>query len=166
MECGLTTVVYHHLLSYVRLELRVGYLLTHAPAIARIAWYLYRQGRIMNHFLQSNGSLSRANYYRIIILASADILFTLPIGIVSIALAVKQSLALGPLPFYFGWTWDHTDWEPEAYSYAELVSGGTNSIAQQYFSQWTSPILAFIIFGLFGVTSEARTTYWQAIRTF
>ena len=69
------------------------------------------------------------------------------------------------MPFYFGWTYDHTDWAPEGYSYAEIVVFGTPSVVQQYFNQWTSPFLAFVIFGLFGVTSEARASYWRIIRT-
>ena len=38
-------------------------------------------------------------------------------------------------------------------------------MAQQYFLQWTSPVLAFFIFGLFGLTHEARASYWNVVRT-
>ena len=102
---------------------------------------------------------------RILALASTDVLFTLPLAIVNIALTVTQSSSSGPMPFYFGWTSDHGDWEPESLSYASLVAQGTFAVAQNYFSQWTSPVLAFVIFGLFGVTSEARASYWRIICT-
>ena len=39
------------------------------------------------------------------------------------------------------------------------------TITQEFFVHWTSPVLAFAIFGLFGVTSEARASYWRIIRT-
>ncbi|VDB95524.1 unnamed protein product [Peniophora sp. CBMAI 1063] len=132
------------------------------PHVARV---FYRHSREIDYFLQSNNSVSRTNYFRILALASIDILLTLPIGIATIVLDVKNLLTFGPIPFYFGWTYDHTDWQPEAFSYADIVSEGTFTVAQLYFTQWTSPVLAFVIFGLFGVTSEARASYWRIICT-
>ena len=67
------------------------------------------------------------------------------------------------MPFYSGWTYDHSNWEPLGVSYEEMVAKGTSVISRQYFTQWTSPFLAFIIFGLFGITSEARASYWRII---
>ena len=125
----------------------------------------YHQRRDINRFLRSNNSVSRNNYMRILALASIDVLITLPVGVATIILRVTQSLSVGPMPFYFGWTYDHTDWAPVGYSYAEIVAFGTSNVAEQYFTQWTSPVLAFVIFGLFGVTSEARTSYWRVICT-
>ncbi|VDC01599.1 unnamed protein product [Peniophora sp. CBMAI 1063] len=132
------------------------------PHVARL---FYRQSRDINHFLQSNDSVSRTNYFRILALASIDSLLTLPIGIATIVLDVEQTLSVGPMPFYFGWTYDHTDWQPEGFSYADTVAQGTSTVAQIYFIQWISPILAFVIFALFGVTSEARASYWRIICT-
>ncbi|VDC01593.1 unnamed protein product [Peniophora sp. CBMAI 1063] len=132
------------------------------PHVARL---FHRQSRDINQFLQSNDSVSRTNYFRILALASIDILLTLPVGIANIVLEVEETLPYGPIPFYFGWTYDHTDWHPESFSYADLVAQGTSSVAGAYFTQWTSPILAFAIFGLFGVTSEARALYWRVICT-
>ncbi|VDC04731.1 unnamed protein product [Peniophora sp. CBMAI 1063] len=107
------------------------------PHVARI---FYRQSRDINHFLRSNGSVSRTSYLRILALSSIDILITLPVGIGDIVL----------------------DWQPISFSYAE---SGTADLAGKYFNQWTSPILAFVIFALFGVTSEARASYWRVICT-
>ena len=124
----------------------------------------YCQSRDINHFLKSNNSVSRINYIRILALASLDLLFTLPIGIAIIALNVMQWVAAGSLPvFYPGWSYDHTDWEPESYRYEDVVAGGRSVVAQYYFIQWTSPALALIIFCLFGVTSAARASFWQCM---
>ncbi|KZV63984.1 STE3-domain-containing protein [Peniophora sp. CONT] len=128
----------------------------------RVARTCYRQSRDTNYFRHSNDSVSRTNYFRILALASVDIILTLPIGIANIVLVVVQS---GPFPFYLGWDVDHTEWEPQGLSYAEIVAQGTSTLAQVYFAQWTSPFLAFVIFGLFGVTSEARVSYWRIICT-
>ncbi|KZV68506.1 hypothetical protein PENSPDRAFT_634260 [Peniophora sp. CONT] len=130
------------------------------PKVARL---FYRQSRDINSFLNSNTSVSRTNYLRILILASIDVLLTLPIGITAIALRVFSKLAQGPLPFHWSWTFIHTDWEPQSMSYARIKSFGTANLAQFYFLQWTSPVLAFAIFGLFGLTPEARASYWRTI---
>ncbi|VDC04735.1 unnamed protein product [Peniophora sp. CBMAI 1063] len=130
------------------------------PHVARL---FYRQSRDINHFLQSNDSVSRTNYFRLLTLASIDILLTLPVGIATLVLDVEDVLSYGLIPFYLGWAHDHTDWQPVSFSYADLVSQGTSAVAADYLSQWTSPVLAFVIFGLFGVTSEARASYWRVI---
>ncbi|VDB87015.1 unnamed protein product [Peniophora sp. CBMAI 1063] len=133
------------------------------PHVARI---FYLHGREVTHFLQSNNSVNRTHYFRILALASIDILLTLPIGIANIVLSVEDEVArIGPIPFYFGWTYDHTGWQPQSYSYAAVVSEGTFVVAQEYFVQWTSPALAFAIFALFGITAEARASYWRTICT-
>lgn len=80
-------------------------------------------------------------------------------------LNTTSAVASGDLVFYPGWALIHTDWAPVGYPYAELRVYGTASVAQYYFSYWTSPVLAFVTFGLFGVTSEALASYWRIICT-
>ncbi|KZV68516.1 STE3-domain-containing protein [Peniophora sp. CONT] len=121
----------------------------------------YRQSRDIHSFLNSNTSVSRTNYLRILVLASIDILLTLPIGIASMILDVIANVAQGGFPFYWGWNFLHTAWEPVGDSYAEIKALGTATLAEVYFVQWTSPVLAFVVFGLFGITSEARASYWR-----
>ena len=141
-------------------------MLTYPHRLAAVARTFHRQRKDVNRFLQSNDSVSRTNYFRILALASIDILLTLPFGIATIALTVSDQLSVpGGFPFYFGWTYDHTEWEPVGVSYAELVAVGKLNVAELYFTSWTSPILAFAIFGLFGVTKEARASYRCTIRT-
>ncbi|VDB95783.1 unnamed protein product [Peniophora sp. CBMAI 1063] len=131
------------------------------PHVVRI---FYRHNREINQFLRSNNSVSRTNYFRILTLASIDILLTLPMGIAIIVLAVKGAVSSGSFPFYYGWTYDHA-WQDASFSYANLVSNGPFTIASFYFNHWISPVLAFVMFGLFGITSEARASYWRVIYT-
>ena len=141
-------------------------MLTCLHRLAAVARTFHRQRKEVNDFLQSNDSVSRTNYFRILALASIDILLTLPFGIATIALTVSSELSPpSGLPFYRGWTYDHTEWEPVGISYAEAVAFGKSNMAEFYFTHWTSPILAFAIFGLFGVTAEARASYWRVICT-
>ncbi|KZV59905.1 STE3-domain-containing protein [Peniophora sp. CONT] len=136
--------------------------LVYYPRVARI---FYRQHRVLNRFLQSNDSISRTNYLRILALASIDVLLTLPMGIVSLVLFILPPLHRGPLPFYQGWVRVHSDWGPESISYADLTAGGAANLAELYFQRWSSPVLVFAIFGLFGMTMEARTSYRRILRS-
>ncbi|VDB95842.1 unnamed protein product [Peniophora sp. CBMAI 1063] len=131
----------------------------------KVAKTYYRQRRDINSFLRSDHSVSRTNYLRILILASLDILLTLPISTVTIALDIAGALSALGFPFYPGWSLIHSRWEPVSFSYAQLQAFGTSELALLYFSHWTSPVLAFAIFGLFGMTSEARTSYSNVIWT-
>ncbi|VDC01501.1 unnamed protein product [Peniophora sp. CBMAI 1063] len=134
----------------------------------RVIRLFYRQSRVSDSFVCSGNSstITRTSYFRILILASIDILLTLPFGIVSIVLTITAALSPPAYyPFYPGWTYLHTDWEPVAYTYADTIAGGISNLAQLYFAQWTSPVLAFVIFGLFGWTAEARQSYWDVVCT-
>jgi hypothetical protein len=117
--------------------------------------------------LHSNVSINRTNYFRILALASVDILLTLPFGILSVTEELITEINVLPsgykYPMYFGWGLIHSDWAPFSFPYSAQVEGGSWSIFQFYFTNWTSPFLAFLLFALFGLASEARTTYWRGI---
>ncbi|KZV65743.1 hypothetical protein PENSPDRAFT_551585, partial [Peniophora sp. CONT] len=129
----------------------------------RVIQVFYCQSRNTSSFLRSNETISHTNYLRILILASIDILLTLPIGIVNIVLKTISAVEASALPLYPGWSSLHSNWGPVAFSYARIKMGGTAGLVQFYFSHWTSPVLAFTIFGLFGLTTEACASYVNAI---
>ncbi|VDB87361.1 unnamed protein product [Peniophora sp. CBMAI 1063] len=135
-------------------------LVTYYP---RVALVFYSQGKLANRFLRSNGSISRLNYFRILALASIDILVTLPLGITTLVLAVLVFREFD-VPFYLGWDFVHSDFEPFSLTYARMKAAGAGSLAQRYCQVWTSPILAFVTFGLFGLTSEACAMYGQPFK--
>jgi hypothetical protein len=119
--------------------------------------------------LQSNGSVNRGHYLRILALACIDILLTLPLGVISVTiellLDIHDDTPGLPFRFYNGWVPVHSNWGPIAVSYPEIMGTGVWNFANVYFSYWTSPILAIAIFALFGLTSEARATYWREFCT-
>ncbi|KZV62111.1 fungal pheromone STE3G-protein-coupled receptor [Peniophora sp. CONT] len=133
---------------------------------ARVALVFYRQRKDINRFLRSNGSgVTRTSYLRILLLASIDVLLTLPIGIANTSLAIKSGLDQNLLTVYPGWKLLHTGWAPASIPYRALKADGVSTLARFYFSYWSSPVLAFVIFGLFGLTPEARASYKQIIFT-
>ncbi|VDB84664.1 unnamed protein product [Peniophora sp. CBMAI 1063] len=131
-------------------------IVTYLPMVARV---FYRQGRDTNQFLNSNGTVSRTNYLRVLAVASTDMLLTLPIGITNLVLFVLSSPH--EMTFYPGWEHVHSHWNPTSESYSKLLERGTFNVARTYFTRWTSPVLAFAIFALFGLTTQARATYWR-----
>ncbi|VDC00506.1 unnamed protein product [Peniophora sp. CBMAI 1063] len=141
------------------------------PQVLR-TFYLHR--RDISQFVHTNVSTDRTSYVRILALASLDVILTLPFGVVTIVLGViagVRNSAYNNYPLYTGWATVHNNWEPVSWSYAYWKSeAGPFNIAHAYFSYWTSPILAFAIFGLFGLTTEARASYsaitlpiWRAL---
>ena len=103
--------------------------------------------------------MSRKQYLRVLALASLDILLTLPFGLVNIVLSTIVGLHQDRLPFYAGWEKVHDDWRPQTYTWEDLKASGKPTLSQDYFNLWTSPILAWAIFALFGLTAEARASY-------
>ena len=78
------------------------------------------------------------------------------------ALGIEGQIAQGSYSFYPGWDFIHSDWkDTEGLPFS--TSSDPFALAQIYFTYWSNPILAFIIFGLFGLTAEARATYWRGI---
>ncbi|KZV72497.1 STE3-domain-containing protein [Peniophora sp. CONT] len=131
-------------------------------AAAKVAYTFYRHNKDVNRFLQSNGSISRTSYMRVLILASIDILLTLPLGIMKLVLSIIPDLQgpIDPMPFYGGWKNLHTTfWSPVSFSYEQI----SVEVVELYVSNWTDPVLAFVIFALFGLTPDARASYWSAI---
>ena len=124
---------------------------------------LHQQNRDIDEFLRSNGSISRTNYLRILILASLDIILTLPLGIVNFTLVALNIRADTGLYFWPGWDEVHTNWSPISVSHSELVATGPVYYVRTYLVPWISPVLAFAIFSLFGCTSEARSSYWRVL---
>ena len=131
--------------------------------LARALRTFYLHNRDVNGVLDSNDSVSLTNYRRIILLASVDFLITLPVNIAGIVLAIVSWKSVSSLPFYWGWTLLHSNWGPKGYSYAELEAEGAVMVAYFYFYNWTYPVLAFAIFGIFGLTLEARASYWRVV---
>jgi hypothetical protein len=100
---------------------------------------------------------------RIVALGCIDILITLPFAIVVRVLRFipTPGFPKDDIPWYQGLAWTHSNWYPSAFTYAEMKAGGPASLFTFYFGLWTSVVLGFAIFGLFGASSDARITYWR-----
>jgi hypothetical protein len=126
----------------------------------------YSHGKETRRFLDSTNGVSHNRYFRILAVGCADILLTLPVGILDVVSDALASIELsGTFPVYPGWFAIHTNWGPISTSLPELLeSGGFWDNFAFYLSNWSSVILGFAIFALFGLTSETRATYWRAMQ--
>jgi hypothetical protein len=136
---------------------------------AKIFYVFYRQSRETSMFLQSNGSVNRSHYFRILVLAGIDVLLTLPLGIVTtttqLLTQIRGASPGFPFRFYYGWTKVHANWNPTGFSYSSIVDAGAWSAFRLYLELWPSCVLAIAIFCLFGLTTEARAAYWNVFCT-
>ncbi|KAI0031602.1 GPCR fungal pheromone mating factor, partial [Vararia minispora EC-137] len=143
-----------------RISLPLISVLVYAP---RIVLVFYRRNKELNRFLRSNGSVSLDRFFRVIAIACLDIILSLPFGLVDLIISIlKYTEGIGPIPFYPGWSIVHKNWSLVlAFRYVNVQAAGTWELINFYFPQWSSTVLGFVIFALFGATEEARATYWR-----
>ncbi|KAI0031555.1 GPCR fungal pheromone mating factor, partial [Vararia minispora EC-137] len=130
----------------------------------KVVYVFYRRSRDIDHFFQSSSSVSRPNYLRLLVLASLDIILTLPIAIASFVDQLSSPSPGYSIPLYTGWKLTHSDWTPISLSYSDLETddGRGWTFTVYYLNHWSSVVLALVIFSLFGLTADARTTYRRA----
>ncbi|KZV62046.1 hypothetical protein PENSPDRAFT_759012 [Peniophora sp. CONT] len=132
----------------------------------RIFWTFYMQSRSINRFLATNGEVSRSRFLRVLAIGSLDILLTLPQGIVYTVNTIVNLLlnAKDGFPiWYTGWTFTHQNWDPTSMSLETFWEKFLN--VQTNYGVWTSILLAFAIFALFGLTKAAISSYWRVACT-
>jgi hypothetical protein len=101
---------------------------------AKTIYVFYRHSRETNEFLQSNGSVNRPNYFRILALACIDITLTLPLGTAALVLNITPGID----GFYDGWDVVHSNFEPVAFPYSEIVL--VPGILYQFYVQTGYPL--------------------------
>ncbi|KAJ7438407.1 pheromone A receptor-domain-containing protein [Mycena galericulata] len=131
----------------------------YCPLIIRTV-YIQRQST--NDFLQSNGSMSRTSYLRILALGCLDIVITLPISIINLVSFFATLSRPSSLPAYVGWEANHANFSASGVPYADLTDTPWDTFTT-YFDYGQYAVLAFAIFALFGMTSSARSAYWSRI---
>ena len=112
----------------------------------------------MNHLFGRQIAISRSVYLRVFALGMINFLSSVTASIVN--------FFPFPMPgFYPGWAVVHADWTPVAITAAEWRSQGPLVMFTNVWDVWINVWLGAAIFGLFGLTQEARETYVRAFRT-
>lgn len=118
-------------------------------SLGRVVWSLYQRRNLAASLAPTlSNAVSHVDYWRIFAMASFDIVFTLPFGIVTLSLFLL-SLERDAANFYSGWNMIHSEWTPtvkESSTYSDFI-------------RWMNPVLSAVIFGLFGTTPSACAAY-------
>ncbi|VDC06349.1 unnamed protein product [Peniophora sp. CBMAI 1063] len=125
--------------------------------MSRILYFLWKHKRNMGHLFGRQIAIKRSVYLRIFALGMINFLTSITASIVN--------FFPFPMPvFYPGWAAVHADWTPVSISAAEWHSQGPLIVFTNVWDVWINAWLGFAIFGLFGLTREARQTYVRAFR--
>lgn len=106
-------------------------------------------------FISSGSGLTSSRYFRLMALATTDMLFTIPFGIYEL----YSNAASGEIQPWLGWANTHFGFS-RVDQYPALVWMYQPSIAVPLqLSRWIIPACAFIFFTFFGFAEEARKRY-------
>ena len=128
----------------------------------------FRRNRELDITLESNTSLNRTAFFKLLALGLFDILLTLPLSIIQF---VEELLQVDITGFWPGWKVAHASFStiPTA-TLEEWKSAGFWFVFNIRFSQWVNPIFAVAFFLLFGTTKQKRDWYrsifWKVMRPF
>ncbi|KAI0033475.1 GPCR fungal pheromone mating factor [Vararia minispora EC-137] len=127
---------------------------------AWIVWQIIRRRREIAELRGSNGTAISGSYFRILAIASLDILLTLPSGIAQFVLNLVSLVEEGA-PFYSSWAEVHQDFAPISVS---GTGGSPASLALTYLTFWMPVVLALLISLLIGTTRESFERYQLVFR--
>ncbi|KAI1790857.1 GPCR fungal pheromone mating factor, partial [Ganoderma leucocontextum] len=108
-----------------------------------------------NTYLTSNTSLTPNRYFRLMAIASFEILFTIPIS----AYGLYLNLAAGPMNPWISWEDTHFNYSKVDQFPAVLWRMDKNAVISFELSRWLAPFCAFVFFAFFGFAQEARFHY-------
>ncbi|KAG6815391.1 hypothetical protein H0H93_009955, partial [Arthromyces matolae] len=118
-------------------------------------------------FMASNKSLTISRYFRLMALATTEIMLTTPLSIFSIWLNATAT-DISP---WRGWADAHYD-----YSRVDLIpaiiwrAGPPSEVIGMELSRWLLPSCAIVFFGFFGFADEGKRNYqvafWAVMKNF
>lgn len=115
---------------------------------------LARQAQF-KEFISSNSGLTSSRYFRLMALATTELVFTIPLGIYEL----YSNAAGGALEPWEGWANTHFDFSRvDQYPAIVWMSDSKLAVPLQL-SRWIIPACAFVFFAFFGFAEEARKRY-------
>jgi len=123
--------------------------------------FALRRAQFMQFLSSNQSSLTFGRYFRLMALATTELLFTIPIS----SYAIYLNATAQPIEPWVSWSYVHF-----AFSRIEQVPSIIWRMDRQLLialelGQWLNPICALIFFAYFGLASEARKHYVWAIQS-
>ncbi|OBZ74837.1 Pheromone B alpha 3 receptor [Grifola frondosa] len=128
--------------------------------ISTIRAFLKRRKQF-NELMASNSNLTFNRYLRLMALASADMLFTVPLGIYSIV----SNLKANPIYVWRGLADIHFGFSRVEQMPSFVWRQSPAMVQAMNFDNWMIVACAFLFFALFGLAEEARTHYRHALNS-
>ncbi|KAL4259943.1 G-protein coupled receptor 4 family protein [Pleurotus pulmonarius] len=108
-----------------------------------------------NQFLSHNSSLTVSRYFRLMLLATIELVIGIPIN----AYGIYLNATSAPVQPWLGWADAHFDWYTIDTFPGVLWRSSARTIVTLELSRWLIVFCAFLFFGFFGFADEARKQY-------
>ncbi|KAF9016307.1 STE3-domain-containing protein [Hymenopellis radicata] len=118
-----------------------------------------KRRRQFQEVLSSHSNLSSNRYFRLMIMAGADILFTVPLGVWVLILNVSY---VHP---WISWENVHADFM-NVYQYPALYWQSSDNAFGVELQRWLTVFGAWVFFFIFGIHAESRRNYRTALNSF
>ncbi|KAL0952921.1 hypothetical protein HGRIS_007136 [Hohenbuehelia grisea] len=126
----------------------------------------FRRRVQFSQFLSSNKNLTAGRYFRLMALATTEMLLTLPLAIVGIWINTKAS----PISPWISWEDTHYGFSRVDQIPAMFWRRSVLVVIGSELTRWFTPFCAFVFFAFFGFADEARRYYmrvfWSAVKPF
>ncbi|KAI0250465.1 pheromone A receptor-domain-containing protein [Lactifluus subvellereus] len=123
----------------------------------RTIYHLYKRQHLRNEIISSKYGVNRSLYIRLMMLAGAEILGTIPLGSFIIVLDVKDGLRP-----WVSWADVHRNYFKIMQIPSSVWKHGRNSAIGGELYRWLLVLCAFVFFAFFGFADEARQNYRHA----
>ncbi|VDC06350.1 unnamed protein product [Peniophora sp. CBMAI 1063] len=123
--------------------------------MSRIIFFLWRHKRNMNQLFGRQITITRCVYLRVVCFGVINLL-------VCLTVAISNFFPIPTPEFYPGWSATHANWTAQSISTAEWHSQGSLTRWSNVWNVWINVWLALAIFGLFGLSGDARNAYVRA----
>ncbi|KAF5378596.1 hypothetical protein D9615_007165 [Tricholomella constricta] len=125
----------------------------------------FRRRVEFGQFLASNKSLTISRYFRLMALATTEIMFTTPLAIFSMWLNITAN----PISPWISWEDTHFDYFRVGQFPAIIWrSSSRSTVIGLELSRWVIPLCALVFFGFFGFAEEAKRNYralfWTVVK--
>nr|AIX99553.1 pheromone receptor [Cyclocybe aegerita] len=128
--------------------------------------FMKRRAQFSQFLSSSNSSLTVNRYFRLMCLATAELIFNIPISTYGLYL----NITMRPIYPWKSWSDIHFDWYTIDTIPAVLWRSSSIMTANLELSRWSVVLCAVVFFGFFGFADEARkhyrAAYWAIAKLF
>ncbi|GBE87045.1 Pheromone B alpha 3 receptor [Sparassis crispa] len=156
-EIGCSPATYNTLLAYFLVNwwpVVIG-LVSAVYCVLSLRAFAIRRAQFREFLTSNHSSLSFGRYFRLMALATTELLLTVPIS----SYLIYLNATTEPLEPWVSWSYVHYDFSRVEEMPAIIWRMNHEAVVALTIGQWLNPISAFIFFGYFGLASEARRHY-------